>query len=194
MGTKTKKAWEAIRTLLDIHGLVDFIAKLVFGTGGSSIATGAIDQAVPFSQRGFWLFWAGWFLLFLLISPYVFQVVRYWWGKWWILEPRPAWDSKNLEVIGNRRFQNQSVELDGRFYSHCEFENVTFVYHGRAPFSFDSEIKGSWRLDIRMPQFGDILRLLQEFKMLHPEIRVGEREGRLEFKRERITVNPPPRP
>ena len=55
-------------------------------------------------------------------------------------------NDKSLELIKNRTFNNEKIELDGREYIGCTFNNVTFEYNGTAAFSFtDNRIKGNYR-------------------------------------------------
>ncbi len=43
----------------------------------------------------------------------------------------------NLENIYGRAYKNEEVQLDGKKFDHCTFENVTFVFEGKALYSFD---------------------------------------------------------
>lgn len=38
-------------------------------------------------------------------------------------------------VVSKEKFINERIILDGKSYIDCEFENVTFVFNGTAPFS-----------------------------------------------------------
>jgi hypothetical protein len=40
------------------------------------------------------------------------------------------WISDRNEVISNKRFFNETVEIDNRTFDHCTFENVQLMYHG----------------------------------------------------------------
>jgi len=44
--------------------------------------------------------------------------------------------SAPIERIYSKSFLNQTVEIDGKTFDHCHFENVTFMFHGRAGWNF----------------------------------------------------------
>jgi len=44
----------------------------------------------------------------------------------------------NLETIYGHAYKNEEVQLDGKKFDHCTFENVSFVYEGKALYSFDN--------------------------------------------------------
>jgi len=51
-----------------------------------------------------------------------------------------------LTTVRNRVFTNEEVPLDGYDYISCNFNNVTFVYQGQAPFGFSNNtVKGLHR-------------------------------------------------
>ncbi len=55
--------------------------------------------------------------------------------------------SKPIQVTG-RTFDNQRVPLDGYEYSHCIFNNVTFLYNGVTPVRIDNaKLSGFNRLE-----------------------------------------------
>jgi len=49
-----------------------------------------------------------------------------------------AWLDKDwgasLVSVTNKYFRDEDVLLDGKHYTNCDFENVTFVWKGQAPF------------------------------------------------------------
>ncbi|MGA3100284.1 MAG: hypothetical protein ABSD61_00345 [Terracidiphilus sp.] len=45
--------------------------------------------------------------------------------------------NSQLEVITDKVFINQAVELDGKDFRNCEFQNVTLMFHGRSHFSLE---------------------------------------------------------
>jgi hypothetical protein len=47
--------------------------------------------------------------------------------------PVANWDSYPLKRVEHRHFQNETVALDGNEYIDVTFENVSFMYHGKAP-------------------------------------------------------------
>lgn len=56
------------------------------------------------------------------------------------------------ETISNRKFNNETVVMDGKRFYRCTFSNVTFEYHGTAATEFlESEIGGVIRLQTDHP-------------------------------------------
>jgi hypothetical protein len=47
--------------------------------------------------------------------------------------PTTDWD-KPLTSVFRQNFKNETVELDGKNFVECSFENVTFLYQGTRPF------------------------------------------------------------
>ncbi len=60
----------------------------------------------------------------------------------------PRW-----QIVNSRRFENESILVDGRSFRSCTFKNVTFVFHGTAPTEFtgQSQFEGSIRLSTNHP-------------------------------------------
>jgi hypothetical protein len=51
----------------------------------------------------------------------------------------PTWpETYKPEVVNGKTFRNQEVFLDGKSYTNCTFENVTFVYDGTTPLMFNN--------------------------------------------------------
>jgi len=48
-----------------------------------------------------------------------------------------SWQSHTQETIYAKSYRNEIVELDGKIFDHCHFENVKLHFHGRAPFGFN---------------------------------------------------------
>jgi hypothetical protein len=40
------------------------------------------------------------------------------------------------QLVYGQSFRNESVEIDGKKFDHCKFENVTIVFHALAPADF----------------------------------------------------------
>lgn len=40
------------------------------------------------------------------------------------------------QLVYGKHFFNETVELDGKKFDHCTFEDVTFLYHATAPVDF----------------------------------------------------------
>ena len=52
-----------------------------------------------------------------------------------------------LEVIVGKKYINESLEVDGKRFEHCDFTNVTFMYHGLAEYSIvEDSFHGSLQL------------------------------------------------
>jgi len=46
--------------------------------------------------------------------------------------------SLKKEIVYGKTFRNEKVELDGKSFQKCTFTNVTFVFHGLAPFDCEN--------------------------------------------------------
>lgn len=95
---------------------------------------------------------------------------------------------KPLDITVGKQFKNREVLLDGQRYVNCTFENVTFLYRGKAPFKFDyfdyPELRGNNKLSSPMPQFGNIINLLNLLGMLNPAMEVSDApHGNIEIKK-----------
>jgi hypothetical protein len=53
---------------------------------------------------------------------------------------QPAWrdrfENPTWNVISKHKYENYSLEVDGNSYQDCSFKNVSFIFHGTAPFEF----------------------------------------------------------
>ncbi len=82
-----------------------------------------------------------------------------------------SWKSAKKEVVRHKKFKNEEVLLDGFSYEECEFENVTFVFNGDAPFDLvKNKIQGAV-LKTKSPSISGFLQLLKEFGFVKPEIK-----------------------
>lgn len=52
---------------------------------------------------------------------------------------RAAFTNPKWEVVQGHNFVNTSIEIDGKAFRQCRFENVTFIFHGKAPVEFTSD-------------------------------------------------------
>jgi hypothetical protein len=50
--------------------------------------------------------------------------------------------AKINQTIYGKTFRNETVELDGKSFDHCTFENVTLVYHGTGLWDFKESTFG----------------------------------------------------
>jgi hypothetical protein len=55
-------------------------------------------------------------------------------------KPRTNWREKfanpQWEIIRDRKFENETVSVDGKSFTRCSFKNVKLLFHGTAPFEF----------------------------------------------------------
>ena len=47
-----------------------------------------------------------------------------------------AWNLPHQETVYSKSYINETVQLDGKVFDHCNFENVKLLYHGLGPVSF----------------------------------------------------------
>jgi hypothetical protein len=45
-------------------------------------------------------------------------------------------NSMKMKPILSQTYRNQTLHIDGKEYIDCTFDNVTFIYEGKAPFQF----------------------------------------------------------
>lgn len=46
------------------------------------------------------------------------------------------WHSEKQETIYAKSFMNETIEIDGKKFDHCTFQNVKLMFHGNAPVEF----------------------------------------------------------
>ena len=80
------------------------------------------------------------------------------------------WRTFQKEVVVGHKFVNERVVLDGKSYRTCTFENVTFVYEGRAPFDFiQNSVKGSINVDVGASQsLSNLTMFMKAIGMIAP--------------------------
>lgn len=54
---------------------------------------------------------------------------------------RDAFNSPRWNIVSGQSYENYSLEVDGNSYRDCSFKNVTFIFHGTAPFEFIGNTK-----------------------------------------------------
>jgi hypothetical protein len=75
------------------------------------------------------------------------------------------------EIVYGKSFANERVELDGKRFQKCTFENVTLVYHGTTNFSFESNVfKGSLSMDTDSGAVAAMLMLLKAAGWIRQDI------------------------
>lgn len=64
-----------------------------------------------------------------------------------------AFSDPRWQIVSGRRFENESIHVDGKSFRSCTFKNVTFLFHGTAPTEFtgSSQFAGSIRLSTNHP-------------------------------------------
>jgi hypothetical protein len=78
-------------------------------------------------------------------------------------------DAPLVEVRG-KRFLNERVVIDGYRYTFCNFENVTLVYNGTAPFGLDNnQFYGSRNIFTDNPSIAASAMLMKALGMVKPD-------------------------
>jgi hypothetical protein len=124
----------AMLVLAAICGICSVITTVPVVSGWLSQNAGA-SQKNP--KKGRWLLVLGLSTFALIFSGVgLYRTIHY--GDY------KKWQSPKQEAVYERSFVNETVEVDGKLFDRCHFENVKLLYHGRGPVSFnDSELKGS---------------------------------------------------
>jgi hypothetical protein len=74
------------------------------------------------------------------------------------------WSKITKEEIIDKTFESTEVPLDGKFYRHCTFRNVTFVYDGQAPFGLSgNKFEGARLIRAETEESTALIMLLNEF-------------------------------
>ncbi len=99
-------------------------------------------------------------LIVVFVGCYGAAALIAWWPRWCaaarafvgkqgiVVPTRDQWNATRKQVITGHKYRSEVVELDGRDFVNCEFENVRFRFSGTAPFDLTGECK------ITMPQGG----------------------------------------
>lgn len=79
------------------------------------------------------------------------------------------------ESINNRAYVNESIELDGKSFRDCSFENVTFMFRGTAPAEFlgNTRVEGGFSLNTDDPAIM-LYAKLQRMARAFPGARIKE--------------------
>jgi hypothetical protein len=82
------------------------------------------------------------------------------------------WYATPKTQIVDKTYKNERVELDGKSFTLCRFENVTFVYRGTAPFDLgvDNEITGGPSIEAPSPNLQGMIKLLATVGALDPNL------------------------
>jgi len=89
---------------------------------------------------------------------------------------KESWFSYKYQIITDKTFRNERIVLDGKKFTSCIFENVTFEYNGTAPFGLThNTINGSYFLDTNNLAIENLLAFLKEFNYLKDEVKILSR-------------------
>jgi hypothetical protein len=113
-----------IGTALAILGLLSMDWKLVWGR-----------LTMPVKPRR----WREVFLLVVVISSLGFSITGWYHGEHPSVD---TWYFPQQQTVYAKSFLNETVELDGKVFDHCNFENVKLIYHGLGPVSL---IQGNFK-------------------------------------------------
>lgn len=88
---------------------------------------------------------------------------------------RKAWRNPRLELVSGQTYINKTIEVDGKSFRDCIFENVTFMFHGTAPVDFvdTNRITGGFSIDTDHP-VAMLYSKLQRFARAIPGARTVE--------------------
>lgn len=60
----------------------------------------------------------------------------------------PLCDLQPRQIVSEKHFHNETVELDGKAFQWCTFTNTKLMYHGKAAVTFlDCHLNGSTMLE-----------------------------------------------
>lgn len=54
-----------------------------------------------------------------------------------------SWRNPHFDIVSGHTYVNKSIEIDGKSFRDCSFENVSFIFHGLAPAEFLGNTKMS---------------------------------------------------
>jgi hypothetical protein len=103
----------------------------------------------------------------LLVISFVLSAIAIY-GAWRKNDPL-HWTMRQdqEQVIYGQIYRNQDVEIDGKRFDHCKFENVTFIYHALAPCDLlVCEISGSVLIKTDNDAAKGILKFVEALRAL----------------------------
>jgi hypothetical protein len=84
---------------------------------------------------------------------------------------------EDLQIVYGKNFKDERVEIDGKNFENCTFENVTYVYNGTASVAFkDNTLIGSRVIDTDSDAVSGTVSLLHFMKLLDPNTPVFSRD------------------
>jgi hypothetical protein len=77
--------------------------------------------------------------------------------------PFEKWAAQPKTAVVNKQFVNEAVHLDGKSFHNCNFEHVTLLYDGNAPFDLVScNFAGAFVADFGAdPRFDALVKLME---------------------------------
>ena len=87
---------------------------------------------------------------------------------------RPV-DKTNLKLVYGKEFQNERIELDGRYFEHCKFNHVTLILRGRSNFVLrDNVFSGDLWIDAANGPASQIIVLMKAMDLINKNIPVKD--------------------
>lgn len=101
------------------------------------------------------------------------------WGFYRSLHAIPGFDpNPKLDPVVNKTFVNEIVVLDGKDFTHCTFENVSFVVTGQRVFAIShSTFRGLQTIRIKNPMFVPLIALQKAIGLIKDDTRIFGEEG-----------------
>jgi hypothetical protein len=90
---------------------------------------------------------------------------------------REAFKTPRWQVFSDHKFANETIEVDGKSFRNCKFENVTFMFRGKAPTDFvgNTQVSGGFSINTDDPAVM-LYSKLQRFARTIPGARIAEGE------------------
>lgn len=84
-------------------------------------------------------------------------------------------DLRSLERIEKKQYSNETVEVDGKYFEDCTFENVTFLFHGRKTAAFyHNNVYVGVKLLTDNQAIAAYTEFMLPFRMLGADVQWGE--------------------
>lgn len=107
-------------------------------------------------------------------------------------QPPPV---KDLKLIKDQTFINETVELDGKNFEHCNFVNVKFLFHGyKTMVVKHSDFYGTIVITTDRPAISAFGELLAIFEAFGPETTVDTNQGTIRITKVFSRTGPLPKP
>ncbi len=106
----------------------------------------------------------------LILSGAIASILGYAALVWFVFRPKVGREIKrgasfyeddpHYTTVRNHTFRNETVELDGKRFENCAFENATILFHGRAPTEMiDPTFTGSLQITTDDPAIKNFMGL-----------------------------------